>query len=140
MLGRFSARRGPAPEAAATIAELPAACDDGSWIAFPESAPEPVVPAAANPLQSHKLLDAKVRLHRQLIEEVNLQALEKLPDDEMRAHIQQLVSEYVLLERLALNTQELKKLILPQATTKAASTHGIVGKFKLSFARSTTAA
>src|SRR5438105_9755714 len=111
MLGRFSARRGPAPEAAATIAELPAACDDGSWIAFPESAPEPDVPAAANPLQCYKLLDAKVRLHRQLTEEVNLQALEKLPDDEMRAHIQQLVSEYVLLERLALNTQELNNFV-----------------------------
>src|SRR5438874_3533448 len=111
MLGRFSARRGPAPEAAATIAELPAACDDGSWIAFPESAPEPVVPAAANPLQSHKLLDAKVRLHRQLIEEVNLQALEKLPEDEIRAHVRQLVAQYVMVERLALNQQELNDFV-----------------------------
>ena len=39
----------------------------------------------ANPLLTDKLLDAKVRLHRRLIEEINLSALEKLPEDEMRA-------------------------------------------------------
>ena len=41
-------------------------------------------PSRANPLLSDKLLDAKVRLHRRLIEEINLSALEKLPEDEMR--------------------------------------------------------
>ncbi|MEA2945804.1 MAG: pilus assembly protein CpaF, partial [Alphaproteobacteria bacterium] len=64
-----------------------------------------------NPLLTDKLLDAKVRLHRRLIEEINLSALEKLPEDEMRAHIQQLVSQYVLVERLALNQQELKDFV-----------------------------
>ena len=49
----------------------------------------------ANPLLSDKLLDAKVRLHRRLIEEINLSALEKLPEDEMRQHIQQLVTQYI---------------------------------------------
>ena len=39
----------------------------------------------SNPLLTDKLLDAKVRLHRRLIEEINLSALEKLPEDEMRA-------------------------------------------------------
>ena len=38
----------------------------------------------ANPLLSDKLLDAKVRLHRRLIEEINLSALEKLPEEEIR--------------------------------------------------------
>ena len=64
-----------------------------------------------NPLLSDKLLDAKVRLHRKLIEEINLSALEKLPEEEMRRHVQQLVSQYVLVERLALNTQELADFV-----------------------------
>ena len=67
--------------------------------------------AAANPLLSDKLLDAKVRLHRRLIEEINLSALEKLPEDEIRAHVQQLVSQYMLVERLALNAQELTDFV-----------------------------
>ncbi len=95
-----------------------------AWTVFPEEIPEPdpVVPmmlAAApapapspapqqsNPLLTDKLLDAKVRLHRKLIEEINLSALEKLPEDEIRKHVQQLVSQYILVERLALNAQEL---------------------------------
>jgi pilus assembly protein CpaF len=73
------------------------------------TAPTPV--AAVNPLLTEKLLDAKVRLHRKLIEEINLSALEKLPDEDMRAHVQQLVSQYVLAERLALNTQELNDFV-----------------------------
>ncbi len=81
---------------------------------FPaDGAPEPAQPAqpAANPLLSDKLLDAKVRLHRRLIEEINLQALEKLPEEEIRKHVTQLVTQYVLVERLALNTQELEDFV-----------------------------
>ena len=77
--------------------------------------PEPARGACAaplpNPLLSDKLLDAKVRLHRRLIEEINLSALEKLPEEEMREHIQQLVTQYILVERLALNTQELNDFV-----------------------------
>jgi pilus assembly protein CpaF len=67
--------------------------------------------AASNPLQTDKLLDAKVRLHRRLIEEINLQAMERLPEDEIRAHITQLVTQYILVERLALNQQELNDFV-----------------------------
>src|SRR6185312_8981469 len=79
-------------------------------------APPPPVAAQAsaphaNPLLTDKLLDAKVRLHRKLIEEINLSALEKLPEDEIRKHVQQLVSQYILVERLALNTQELADFV-----------------------------
>ncbi len=45
-------------------------------------------PDSGKPLLSEKLLDAKVRLHRRLIEEINLSALEKLPEEEMRKHVQ----------------------------------------------------
>ena len=68
-------------------------------------------PRPSNPLLTDKLLDAKVRLHRRLIEEVNLSALEKLSEDDIRQHIQQLVSQYVLVERLALNSQELNDFV-----------------------------
>jgi hypothetical protein len=33
-----------------------------------------------------------VRLHRRLIEEINLSALDKVPEEEIRRHVQQLVS------------------------------------------------
>src|SRR5215212_3363705 len=109
MAGRFTTRRlGSEPLAAA---EEPSAALEGvSWTVFPEAAPEPAA-QPTNLLLSDKLLDAKVRLHRRLIEEINLQALEKLPEDEMRAHIQQLVTQYILVERLALNQQELNEFV-----------------------------
>ena len=52
---------------------------------------------------SEKLLDAKVRLHRRLIEEVNLSVLEKMSDDEVHRQIHGLVQQYTLAERLAQN-------------------------------------
>jgi pilus assembly protein CpaF len=83
-----------------------------SWTVFPEAADAgPLQPLNANPLVSDKLLHAKVRLHRRLIEEINLQALERLPEHEIRAHVQQLVSQYILIERLALNEQELSDFV-----------------------------
>ena len=81
-------------------------------VAGPRRSSQDKLPAEpSNPLLTDKLLDAKVRLHRRLIEEINLSALEKLPEDEMRAHIQQLVTQYILVERLALNTQELNDFV-----------------------------
>jgi pilus assembly protein CpaF len=123
MAGRFSARRAPAPASMPAPAdETPPALDGVSWTVFPEEVERPVAtvapaapvtPAAErpSPLLSDKLLDAKIRLHRRLIEEVNLSALEKLPEAEMRQHIQQLVSQYVVVERLALNTSELNAFV-----------------------------
>jgi pilus assembly protein CpaF len=132
MAGRFSARRvgpdlppvEPVPAAPPAAAETEPPVDAVAWTIFPEAlpepdpivpmrlAPEPVpaaggTPATPNPLLTDKLLDAKVRLHRKLIEEINLSALEKMPEDEIRKHVQQLVSQYILVERLALNAEEL---------------------------------
>jgi len=109
MASRFSMRRVNAPDLAPGDETV---LEEVSWTVLPEAAPEPApAPAPANPLLSDKLLDAKVRLHRRLIEEINLSALEKLPEEEIRNHIQQLVSQYVLVERLALNTQELNDFV-----------------------------
>src|SRR5215207_5157478 len=105
MIGRFTARRSLAPEPAAVppLLSLPQEAPTPSFMMMPEPAKLPAEPA--NPLHSDKYLDAKVRLHRRLIEEINLSALEKLPEDEMKRHIQQLVTQYIVVERLALNTQ-----------------------------------
>ncbi len=109
MAGRFTTRRVAAPEIVPAAQEN--LLEPVAWTVLPEAAAEPVAPAANNPLLTDKLLDAKVRLHRRLIEETNLSALEKLPEEEIRGHVQQLVSQYVLVERLALNTQELNDFV-----------------------------
>jgi pilus assembly protein CpaF len=109
MAGRFSTRRIVAPE------PVPAAQENALDRVFPSAVADIATEAAPiappNPLLTDKLLDAKVRLHRKLIEEINLSALEKLPEDEIRNHIQALVSQYVLAERLALNTEELNDFV-----------------------------
>src|SRR5580658_8030376 len=113
MAGRFTMRRVAAPEIVPAAEEASAETVSLTGLSEPPPAPEPPTPQpTANPLLTEKLLDAKVRLHRRLIEEINLSALEKLPEDEMRSHIQGLVSQYVLTERLALNTQELNDFVL----------------------------
>ncbi|HZL29815.1 MAG TPA: CpaF family protein [Pseudolabrys sp.] len=111
MSGRFTARRAATPDIPA--ADVPQTLEGVAWTVLPEAEPEPAAPEpqAANPLHSDKLLDAKVRLHRRLIDEINLSALEKLPEEEIRSHVTQLVSQYVLVERLALNTQELAEFV-----------------------------
>jgi len=72
----------------------------------PNAEPAPSV----SPLRD-KLLDAKVRLHRRLIEEINLSAIEKVSEGEVRRQISALVSQYVLAERIALNAQELEDFV-----------------------------
>lgn len=126
MSGRFTSHR-PAAAPAYTPAPAPALPTEPGPPLAPAAEPaEPPVfsllkapeveknlPAEpASPLLSDKFLDAKVRLHRRLIEEINLSALEKLPEDEMKRHIQQLVTQYIVVERLALNKQELDEFVL----------------------------
>jgi len=121
MAGRFTARRVATPDLPAVEDVALSTLEGVAWTVFPEAPavattpaeppPAPVQQPAANPLISDKLLDAKVRLHRRLIEEINLSALEKLSEDEIRRHVQGLVSQYVLVERLALNAQELSDFV-----------------------------
>jgi pilus assembly protein CpaF len=86
----------PAPGPAAPAAEPPKAPPPAA----------PAEPAAAGP-HKDKLLDAKVRLHRRLIEELNLAALEKLPEQELRKEVHGIITQWVVAERLALNAKEL---------------------------------
>jgi len=118
MAGRFSFHRTAAPTPAPAELDNPqsaAVTSEATTLLTAAAAAnaEPPAPAIANPnpLLSDKLLDAKLRLHRRLIEEVNLSALEKLPEDAMRKHVVQLVSQYIITERLALNAQELAEFV-----------------------------
>jgi pilus assembly protein CpaF len=113
MLGRFSIRTAevaePLPEEEIPIAPEP---PPGAEAIAPPPAPEPATAVASQKaLLAEKLLDAKVRLHRKLLEDINLSALEKLPEESLRTHVQELVAQYVLAERLALNTQELNDFV-----------------------------
>ena len=109
MIGRFTTRRVAAPALAPAAEEpVPSLLDE---MAPPPKETPSEQAARANPLLSEKLLDAKVRLHRRLIEETNLQALERMPEDEIRRHVYALVSQYALAERLALNAKELDEFV-----------------------------
>lgn len=113
-MSRFSAHRILNPPSPAPVEPPPSAAsttDVPVMVVAPEPEPEKAPAEPASPLLSDKLLDAKVRLHRRLIEEINLSALEKLPEDEMRKHVQQLVSQYTVAERLALNARELDEFV-----------------------------
>jgi pilus assembly protein CpaF len=108
MLGRFTTRKVADSETPPVAAEAEAMSflNELPTIAAPETVP------AGNPLLSAKLLDAKVRLHRRLIEEINLDALAKLPEEVMKKQIHGLVSQYTLAERLPLNAQELDDFVV----------------------------
>jgi len=109
MLGRFTSRQ----QAAATAVIEPENPPVVEAPAFVPPIPEIVTeaPQDSNPGLTTRLLDAKVRLHRRLIEEINLSALEKLPPEEMKKQIGGLVSQYVMNERLPLNTKELSDFV-----------------------------
>jgi pilus assembly protein CpaF len=118
MAGRFTARRVVTPDPPASEVAAQTTMEGVRGMSFPDAPSEPAPapqapspPPTVNPLLSDKLLDAKVRLHRRLIEEINLSALEKLPEDQILAHVTHLVSKYVLVERLALNAQELSEFV-----------------------------
>jgi pilus assembly protein CpaF len=69
---------------------------------------QPTPPAEPNKLIRQDLIDAKVRLHRKLIDDLNLAMLERLSKDELRKQIADIVSDYVRSERILLNGKELE--------------------------------
>lgn len=66
---------------------------------------------AGNLLQKPELIDAKVRLHRKLIDELNLSLIEKISRSELREQVYDVISEHVLSERIPLNSQELDAFV-----------------------------
>jgi pilus assembly protein CpaF len=118
MLGRFSSRLAtppgmapPPPVPAPPPASAPAPETPRAASETPKAAPPPSAPAEPAASMKDKLLDAKVRLHRRLIEELNLAALEKLPEAELRKEIHGIITQWVVAERLALNAKELDAFV-----------------------------
>ena len=68
-------------------------------------------PAVADGGRARRVLDAKVRLHRKLIDDLNLAALEKASGEELRRLVAEMVSRYVIEERLPVNAGELEHLV-----------------------------
>src|SRR5215213_10563597 len=115
MFGRFTASKRIAEAEAAAVAatvELPSveAPPLQAVAELPKLQPNPEPAPSVSPIRD-KLLDAKVRLHRRLIEEINLSAIEKVSEGEVRRQISALVAQYVLAERIALNAQELEEFV-----------------------------
>ena len=67
-------------------------------------APVPV-PVKGNPA-GFDLLDAKLRVHAKLIDELDLSALEKLDDGTMRQRVRGIISEIIRKEEMALSSVE----------------------------------
>ena len=105
--------KGPDPAAPPPAAVEPAFATDspGARAGSPAADGVPVTAEPANFLVSQKFLDAKVRLHRKLIDELNLSSLEKIPAAELRSQVGELVTQYVASEKLPLNATELTTFV-----------------------------
>ena len=57
------------------------------------------------------MLDAKLRIHGRIIDEINLATVEKLPMKELRPQIYELVAQHVVSEKLVLNAGELETFV-----------------------------
>lgn len=67
----------------------------------------PAPPARGKPEQAaFDLLDAKLRVHAKLIDELDLSALDKLDDDTMRRRVRGIISEIIRKEEMALSAAE----------------------------------
>ena len=58
-----------------------------------------------------RLLDAKLRIHGRIIDEINLATIEKIPLRELRPQIHALVAQHVASERLVLNATEFEQFV-----------------------------
>lgn len=103
-MGRFSATT-------ADRVEAPALVPPAAPVSLRDPAAVPEVPGEIprdSQLTKPRLLDAKVRLHRMLIEAIDLSVLERVSPEELRDLVGAIVSEQVLDERLPLNAEELE--------------------------------
>jgi pilus assembly protein CpaF len=72
--------------------------------------PKPFSTAESSRLRE-RMMDAKLRIHASIIDEVNLATIEKLPTHELRPQVYDLVVKHVNNERLVLNDAELELFV-----------------------------
>ena len=103
-MSRFSILRKSAP------APVPApAAGAGSLV--PNPAPQRGSAESDQAGFRDRMLDAKLRIHGRIIDEINLATVEKLPMKELRPQIYELVAQHVVSEKLVLNAGELETFV-----------------------------
>jgi pilus assembly protein CpaF len=105
-IGRFTLRKNASPSLGET--EVTGGREPKL---VPAAAPKAERGEGEELLAQQRYLDAKVRIHRQLIDEINLAAVDKTPEKELRFQIHSMVAQFVARERLALNAQELEGFV-----------------------------
>jgi len=91
--------------------EAPAAAASQAAAAEPVKVPEMVLPDSDPSMLRQRLLDAKLRIHGRIIDEINLATVEKIPIKELRPQIHALVAQHVATERLVLNASEFETFV-----------------------------
>ena len=71
-----------------------------------EAAPPPVSRGKPEPSAGFDLLDAKLRIHAKLIDELDLSALDKMDDETMRRRVRGIIGEIIRKEEMALSATE----------------------------------
>ena len=105
LLSRFSSARAKTSN---TVQQIAAELVGQSTVAEAAIADQ----GAANDAAFYRrVLDAKVRLHRKLIDDIDLPAIEGASWAELRKLVSEIVSRYVLEERLPVNGSELESLV-----------------------------
>ena len=86
---------------------------DGQKVAPTGDAPtgfdrrQPVDPGEVN----EEYLELKVRLHQKLIEEINLSAIEKMPRDDLRIEVRDIIVSFLKQENETLNHDEQDRIV-----------------------------
>jgi pilus assembly protein CpaF len=105
-LGRFSLKR------AAPAATMPRQSPAGAATpAKSPASPEDVRAALPDTSDRQRMLDAKVRVHRRLVEEINLSAVDKVSTRELKLQVFALVEQYLHEEKFVLNAGELDQFV-----------------------------
>ncbi|MEO1701069.1 MAG: CpaF family protein [Pseudomonadota bacterium] len=82
-------------------------------VVIPSTRPRPAPAAKAEPPKrgNDRTADARVRIHKLFLDEVNLSQLENLPEDRIRDEVAEFVNEHVRNERTPLNASEISRLV-----------------------------
>jgi pilus assembly protein CpaF len=102
-MARFTLSR---PAASSSSASPP----EEEALAFVRDEPPPAPASPPTRSAEAQMLDIKLKLHAQLIEELDLSKLERMDDGEMRRQVLAMVGDFARAERLVLNAGELEAL------------------------------
>lgn len=110
MTSRFTTLQHRSIEVARHVEQAP---ERVTAIVIPTTRRAPIAPVSRSDIAkpANRVTDARDRIHRMLIEEINLVALERLPRDEMRRQVHDFVAGKTREERLAVNVAELDALV-----------------------------